>query len=266
MHDTQDPQLDAAWAALDEGACEEALELVAELPGSASRRAVEIHALLGLNEPGSARGALEGASEAELDDLDLLWAQAELDLFEWRTAEARVSYERICARDRQPEVLERLALLDDLDGDFEAAERRLAEAHELDADWTRPPRLDTEEFRAALERAIDDLPEEFRGALQETALIVEAMPSRTLMPGDPAIGYPDFPVDVLGLFTGSSHLERSHWEGVGTPNAIHLFQRNIERVSLDREHLILEIRVTLYHELGHLLGFDERGLDEIGLE
>jgi predicted Zn-dependent protease with MMP-like domain len=30
-------------------------------------------------------------------------------------------------------------------------------------------------------------------------------------------------------------------------------------------HAALAIRTTLYHELGHALGFDEEGVDELGL-
>jgi predicted Zn-dependent protease with MMP-like domain len=46
---------------------------------------------------------------------------------------------------------------------------------------------------------------------------------------------------------------------------IHLFQRNLERIARDEEELVEEIRITLFHEIGHRLGFDEEGVDALGL-
>jgi predicted Zn-dependent protease with MMP-like domain len=76
----------------------------------------------------------------------------------------------------------------------------------------------------------------------------------------------DVPPDVLGLFVGASALERSTEDSLELPPSIHLFQRNLERASRDQGELLREIQTTLYHELGHLLGFDEHGVAELGLE
>ena len=46
---------------------------------------------------------------------------------------------------------------------------------------------------------------------------------------------------------------------------IYLYQRNLERSVRDEAELREEIRVTLYHEIGHLLGFDEHGVEDLGL-
>ena len=47
------------------------------------------------------------------------------------------------------------------------------------------------------------------------------------------------------------------------PPTIYLFQRNLERYAADRDHLREEIRTTLFHELGHLLGLDEDEVDGV---
>jgi predicted Zn-dependent protease with MMP-like domain len=70
---------------------------------------------------------------------------------------------------------------------------------------------------------------------------------------------------TLGLCVGVPYSERGTQSALERPPTIHLFQRNLERGARDRAELEQEIRVTLYHELGHALGFDEEGVDEMGL-
>jgi predicted Zn-dependent protease with MMP-like domain len=44
-----------------------------------------------------------------------------------------------------------------------------------------------------------------------------------------------------------------------------LFKRNLEKVSRTREDLITQIEITVRHEVGHHLGFDDDQLDRLGL-
>ena len=60
-------------------------------------------------------------------------------------------------------------------------------------------------------------------------------------------------------------MTRSHGDVPDTPGAIYLFRRNLLRVTSDREELSREIRVTVRHEVGHLLGLDEDELERWGL-
>ena len=53
--------------------------------------------------------------------------------------------------------------------------------------------------------------------------------------------------------------------GVPTKVLNQAIQRNLERFAVDEEELVEQVRITLFHELGHYLGFDEEGLDAIGL-
>ena len=93
--------------------------------------------------------------------------------------------------------------------------------------------------------------------------LIDAMPSGWMFEaGDPA----STPPELLGLFVGAPNTEASADENAELPPRIFLFQRNLERAAKDRAALREEIRVTLYHEIGHLLGFDEEGVAEMGLE
>jgi predicted Zn-dependent protease with MMP-like domain len=110
------------------------------------------------------------------------------------------------------------------------------------------------------------LPEPFRRALEEVQVLIEPAPARELAGERSLEDLAETPPDLLGLFTGSSRLDRPSEASFELPPTIHLFQRNLERATADREDLVEQIRVTLYHELAHWLGFDEEGVADLGLE
>lgn len=156
-------------------------------------------------------------------------------------------------------LLEREGRFDDAERCFEEAHARSPEKHPL------PVRMSRAEFDREVDRAASRLPRQFRKALDRVSVVLEDLPADELVD----IGDRDeLAPDMLGLFDGIPLSETSALGGGGDdwrPNRIYLFQRNLERVALDRDDLREQIRITLWHELGHYLGFDEDGVDDLGL-
>jgi len=192
----------------------------------------------------------------------VLWAEGRLRLAQWRLADARAAFVRLDPEVEGAPLVENLALLADLDGDWERADELYLKASSLDPQGSPlPPRLSADEFEDVVAEAATELPDEFQRALEEIPVVTDPMPSAALV-GAPESGHPP---DILGLFSGAALGERGSSAPTELPPTIFLFQRNLERAARTREDLLDEIRTTLFHELGHALGFDEEGVDELGL-
>ena len=76
---------------------------------------------------------------------------------------------------------------------------------------------------------------------------------------------PPLSPDSLGMFVGRHIFTSSSEVGPSDPGVIFLFRLNLLRDCTDREELENEVRITVQHEVGHLLGLDEDELDEWGL-
>ncbi len=263
----EDEALDRAWSAIDAGDYEAALrELETVDPDWPDRWIPEALVRTDLGELKRARALLDRVrSAAEVDEHpDWLWAEGALCTAEWRIGPAREVLERLVSVERSAAALERLALCHDVLGEHERADELLAEAHKLNPEAVPlPARMPLEDLEAEVARALEDLPAQFRKALETTEIVVEPMPAEWMIDlADPA----ETPPDVLGLFVGVSDIERSEDASAELPRRIYLFQRNLERAAESREELVEEVRTTLFHEIGHLLGFDEEGVAEMGLE
>ena len=118
------------------------------------------------------------------------------------------------------------------------------------------------QFDREVRKAAKQLPRQFRTHLERVPVIVQDLPAIELLQGQE----PPLDPDLLGLFDGIPLPETAEMEGIPRPNYIYLFQRNLERLAHDRDELVEEIANTLYHELGHYLGFEEEDMEGLGLE
>ena len=114
-------------------------------------------------------------------------------------------------------------------------------------------RVGRHRFRLAVQQALESLPEGIEQRLDNVVVTVEDEPERA---GSETI---------FGIYEGIPLTERTSGYGMVTPDRIVIFQGPLERSFPNRRELVEQIRVTVLHELGHHLGFDEDRLDEIGL-
>jgi len=145
---------------------------------------------------------------------------------------------------------------------IDEGERHFRQAASLDDErFPLPWRVDGDEFGRRLEQARAMLPETFRQQLEQVALIVEDLPTEELLHEES----PPLNPELLGLFAGVGIDGHSYFSTGGElPPRIYLFKRNLERNVIDGEELAAQIRVTLYHELGHYLGMDEEEIEQAG--
>jgi predicted Zn-dependent protease with MMP-like domain len=114
-------------------------------------------------------------------------------------------------------------------------------------------------FEQLVDRALTDIPDPYRQALREVAVIVEDQPSADQLrdngiePGD----------TMYGLYEGVPRTEyAADW--AASPNRISLFRLPLQEDFPDPRDLETEVRMTVLHELAHHLGIDDDRLDELG--
>ena len=120
-------------------------------------------------------------------------------------------------------------------------------------------RVSREQFEALVEKALEQLPEEFREALDNVAVMVEEEPSDEdleevgIDPGDPDHD------DLLGLYQGVPLTDRDSTYSA-LPDRVLVFRGPILRACDSRRQVLREIRETVQHELGHYFGLEEDDL------
>lgn len=115
-------------------------------------------------------------------------------------------------------------------------------------------------FEMILRQALDDLPDPFRGALANVAVVVEDWPPDWLLD---ELGIP--PEDTLyGFYHGIPLPERSVSLTGNLPDKISVYRGPLEADFSDAGELRREIRMTLLHEIGHYFGMEEEELERLG--
>ncbi len=114
--------------------------------------------------------------------------------------------------------------------------------------------MTADEFDLLVERAFAKIPARFRKRLANVALVVEREPSaRQLAEAKVAPGG-----TLLGLYQGRPLTARSVFESFALPDRITIFQGPHERLARDLPHLRKMLEDTVWHEVAHYFGMDER--------
>jgi predicted Zn-dependent protease with MMP-like domain len=115
-------------------------------------------------------------------------------------------------------------------------------------------------FEQLVDRALAGIPEPFRDALDEVAIVIDDEPT-ALQRRENEL--PDGEM-LYGLYEGVPRTEyAADWAAV--PNRITLFRLPLEEDFADPRELAEEVRLTVIHELAHHLGIDDDRLDELGV-
>jgi predicted Zn-dependent protease with MMP-like domain len=115
-------------------------------------------------------------------------------------------------------------------------------------------------FEQLVERALAGIPDPFRAALEEVAIVIDDEPTPDQRrENDLAEGE-----QLYGLYEGVPRTDYgADWATV--PNRITLFRLVLEEDFADPRELAEEVRLTVIHELAHHLGIDDDRLDELGV-
>jgi predicted Zn-dependent protease with MMP-like domain len=128
---------------------------------------------------------------------------------------------------------------------------------ELSALRTKARRL---RFSRRVDAALRYLPDQYRQYLDNVAIVVEDEPSTASLADQD--GEQE---ELFGLYHGVPRSQRYGGYTMVVPDQITVFRGPLTRAFGSGPELDEQIRITVLHELGHHLGFDEGGLDQMGL-
>ncbi|MEI6845490.1 MAG: metallopeptidase family protein [Candidatus Firestonebacteria bacterium] len=112
--------------------------------------------------------------------------------------------------------------------------------------------MEIEIFKQEIEKALKTLPKEFAEKLKNIEIVLEdSAPEKN---GNL----------LLGLYQGVPLKDRSAVFEPLLPDKITLYKKSLELVSKTPEDLIINIRETVVHEIGHFFGLNEKEIRKRG--
>lgn len=109
--------------------------------------------------------------------------------------------------------------------------------------------VDPDAFEQMVATALDSLPEQFAGLIQNVAILVEHGPG---------------PRGLLGLYEGIPLTSRTTSYAGVMPDRITIYRRAICALCSTEAEVIDQVRRTVIHEVGHYFGISDERLRELG--
>lgn len=116
-----------------------------------------------------------------------------------------------------------------------------------------------DEFATLIEEALTLIPEHFREAMRNIAIIVEEYPPAEILT-EMEIEPPD---TLYGLYLGTPVTERPWGDGNREPDQIVLYQGPHQEDAVNEDDLVAMVAETLIHEIGHYFGMSEEEIQEV---
>jgi predicted Zn-dependent protease with MMP-like domain len=108
-----------------------------------------------------------------------------------------------------------------------------------------------ERFEELVAEALDSIPPELTGLIDNCVVLVEEEP-----PADDP--------DLLGLYDGTPLTERDSSYTLVAPDRILLFRGPLLEMCEDEAEVVDEVRITVVHEIAHHFGIDDERLHALG--
>ena len=110
------------------------------------------------------------------------------------------------------------------------------------------------DFEKLVQKAVMDLPKHIREKMDNVAIVIENKPSSSHLRKS-GMRFED---TLLGLYEG---IPKTTW-GRGfsgeLPDKITIFNEPIERIALTPKKITELVKITVWHEIAHHFGFDEK--------
>jgi len=117
-----------------------------------------------------------------------------------------------------------------------------------------------EKFEKLVDEGIKAIPERFLKKLDNVDIVIEDEPTpyqlRKLRTWLGSL--------IFGLYEGVPQTKRGHY-GQVLPDKITIFQKSIEKIAQSEEEIKEIVKNTVWHEIAHHFGLDEKGIREAEL-
>ncbi len=116
------------------------------------------------------------------------------------------------------------------------------------------------DFERLVIQALEDLPDQFRDALENLDIQVRWRPTPAeLRRSGVRRG------SLFGVYIGVPLPNRGHHYSMALPDTIVIYQQTHERHCRSEAEIVKQARQTVLHEIGHSLGIEEDRLHELGI-